>query len=106
MRGLLLPVCAAMVGVSAKAQDLVGVELAGQAALPAISFSEPPSDAPDGLRLSGRFLSAVDRTDVPGSGGEFNGLRLPFMGQPLQGFSGYAGARTQDGDLIALIDNG
>ena len=90
----------------ATAQEMVPAELAGHAFLPAFSFSVPPADAPHGLVMSGRFLNATGRLDVPGSGDASNGLRPPFIGQPLQGFSGFAGTRTEDGRLIALIDNG
>jgi hypothetical protein len=34
------------------------------------------------------------------------GVRLPFLGQPLQGFSGFAMERAEDGSVYALIDNG
>ena len=90
----------------ATAQEMVPAELAGHAFLPAFSFSVPPADAPHGLVMSGRFLDATGRLDAPGSGVASNGLRPPFIGQPLQGFSGFAGTRTEDGRMVALIDNG
>jgi hypothetical protein len=34
------------------------------------------------------------------------GLSLPFIGQPLQGFSGFAMERAEDGSIYALTDNG
>ena len=90
----------------ALAQDMVPAELSGHAFLPAYSFSVPPVDAPRGLVMSGRFLDSAGRVDEPGTGFERNGLSHPFIGQPVQGFSGYAAERTEDGALIALIDNG
>ncbi len=94
------------IALPATAQDMVPAELAGHAFLPAYSFSVPPADAPFGLVLSGRFLDATGRLDTPGSGPATNGLRPPFIGQPLQGFSGFAATRLEDGRPIALIDNG
>jgi len=88
------------------AQELVPAELSGHAFIPAYSFSVPPVDAPRSLIVSGRFLDPAGRVDEPGAGFESNGLRHPFIGQPIQGFSGYAAERTEDGALIALIDNG
>lgn len=107
----LLPVlmaCAAVLPttIPAAAQDMVPATLVGHAALPAASFSVPPSDAPRDTYLSGKFLAPGARVDAPGSVAQATGLPTPFIGQPLQGFSGYAHARGADGALVALIDNG
>jgi hypothetical protein len=100
---LLLATAAAL---PAQAQDRVPATLAGHAALPAASFSAPPADAPRETFVSGKFLNPAARVDAPGTVVQVTGLATPFLGQPLQGFSGYAAARGPDGSLIALIDNG
>ena len=48
---------------------------------------------------------------VPGDTGAMHGNRptgisLPFIGQPLQGFSGFAMDRAEDGSVYVLTDNG
>lgn len=99
---------AALVGLlpfGVSAQEMVPATLAGHAALPAFSFSAPPADAPRETFISGRFTSGAAPVNTPQSV-EANGLMRPFFGQPLQGFSGYALERGEDGSLIALIDNG
>lgn len=96
----------AVTALPVAAQEIVPAELSGHAFLPAYSFSVPPADAPRSLVVSGRFLDATGRVDEPGAGFERNGLSHPFIGQPIQGFSGYAADRNEDGALIALIDNG
>ena len=106
MTRLFMAAMLSSVALPGVAQEMVPAELAGHAALSAFSFSVPPEDAPRGLVVSGRFLDATARVDAPGAGGTWNGLSAPFIGQPLQGFSGYAAARSVDGELIALIDNG
>ncbi|MEM1428427.1 MAG: esterase-like activity of phytase family protein [Pseudomonadota bacterium] len=90
----------------AAAQDSVPATLAGHAYLPAFSFSVPPADAPREALVSGKFLTADARVGAPYTVPARTGLATPFLGQPLQGFSAYAAERTEDGHLIALIDNG
>ncbi len=90
----------------AHAQEKVPATLAGHAALPADSFSAPPADAPQDAWVSGKFTFGGAANRVPQSAEPRNGLRRPFLGQPLQGFSGFAGERAADGSLYALIDNG
>ena len=105
MRSVLcLLACAA--ALPASAQDMVPATLAGHAALPAASFTVPPADAPRDTFVSGKFLAPAARVDAPGTVAQATGLATPFLGQPLQGFSGYAAARGADGHLVALIDNG
>ncbi|MCE8007299.1 esterase-like activity of phytase family protein [Aestuariivita sp.] len=87
------------------AQDMVPATLAGHAVLPAFSFSVPPADAPQETWISGKFTNGATPANTPLSI-EQNGLMRPFFGQPLQGFSGYALNRAEDGSLYALIDNG
>jgi hypothetical protein len=91
--------------VAAAAQEMVPATLAGHAALPAFSFSAPPEDAPSEAWISGRFTAGPAPVNEPQSL-ETNGLRYPFFGQPLQGFSAFALTRGPEGALYALIDNG
>jgi hypothetical protein len=88
--------------------------LAGHAVLPAFTLTTPPADAPQDAWVSGKFTgpARVDRPmTVPGdTGGQHGrrptGLSLPFVGQPVQGFSGLAMETAADGTLWALSDNG
>ena len=66
--------------------------LAGHVVMPAASFVPAPEDAPDDLRVSGKFIGGI-RQDKIGSveglsNGRPTGLKTPFKGQPLQGHSG------------------
>jgi len=92
----------------------VPAELAGHAFLPALSLLAPPPGASRDLMLSGKFVDGA-RNDAPMSrpgdtgglhGDRPTGLSLPFVGQPLQGFSGFAMETTEEGALYAMIDNG
>ena len=92
----------------------VPVELVGHAYLPALSLVPPPPGASPDLAMSGKFVDG-ERNDRPMSrpgdtgalhGNRPTGLSLPFVGQPIQGFSGFAMATADDGALYALIDNG
>jgi hypothetical protein len=101
---LALLLCAA--AVPALGQETVPATLAGHAALPAATFTVAPADAPADTRVSGKFLAPAARVDAPGTVSQSLGLPTPFEGQPVQGFSGFAAARAEDGSLFALIDNG
>jgi len=74
----------------------------------------PPADAPRDAWISGKFTGSA-RNDVPMSvegttgglhGNRLTGLSLPFIGQPLQGFSGFAMNRAEDESIYVLTDNG
>ncbi|MFN7177514.1 MAG: esterase-like activity of phytase family protein, partial [Thermaurantiacus sp.] len=88
--------------------------LAGHALLPAFTLIPPPADAPLDAWVSGKFTGPARNhvpMSVPGDTGGMHGRRktghaLPFLGQPLQGFSGFAMARHADGSIYALVDNG
>jgi hypothetical protein len=96
------------------AEDRFPATLAGHAILPAHTLITPPADAPRDLWLSGKFTGAA-RNETPMSvegdtganyGSHKTGLSLPFIGQPVQGMSGFAMTRDQDGSWFTLTDNG
>ncbi len=80
------------------------------------TFFNPPADAPADLAISGKFTNADrKRIDTVGSvmGASYisapgvpreTGVKLPFKGQPMQGFSGLKSAG--DGTFWVLQDNG
>ena len=82
--------------------------LAGHAVMPAQSFVAVPKDAPQDLKISGKFTTGK-RVDAVGtveglSAGRPTGVSLPFRGQPLQGHSGIK--KMPDGSFWILTDNG
>jgi hypothetical protein len=92
-----------------QAQTEYPATLAGHALLPAQTFIDPPADAPEDLRTSGKFTDGLVRNDRIGSfegrsGGRPTGVFLPFRGQPVQGHSGVK--RMPDGTFWVLTDNG
>lgn len=88
--------------------------LAGHAFLPALSMVSPPADAPLDLWVSGKFTGKVrnhNPMSVEGNvgaayGDHKTGISLPFMGQPVQGMSGFAMNQAEDGSWFVLTDNG
>ncbi|KIN74889.1 esterase-like activity of phytase family protein [Sulfitobacter guttiformis] len=95
----------ALMALPVAAQEMMPATLAGHAVIPAFSFSAPPADAPAETWVSGKYTNGPAAIAAPQSV-EINGLMLPFFGQPLQGFSGYAAQRGAENSLYALIDNG
>ncbi|MCI0756595.1 esterase-like activity of phytase family protein [Teichococcus vastitatis] len=92
----------------------VEARLAGHAILPAFSMTLPPADAPRDALVSGKFTAAA-RQDRPGSipgttapapAGRPTGISLPFIGQPVQGFSGIKPVHGEQGAFWVLTDNG
>ena len=91
-------------------------ELAGHAWLPARSFVAAPKDAPAFLRTTGKFTAAdgrrVDQLEsIMGTSflsdktaPRATGVKLPFKGQAVQGFSGIKS--MPDGTFWVLTDNG
>jgi hypothetical protein len=82
--------------------------LAGHIVIPAATFIPAPADAPEDLKISGKFTTGK-RVDAAGtvegrSRGRPTGLKLPFNGQPAQGHSGIK--RMPDGTFLVLTDNG
>lgn len=111
---LTLALLACTAAAPALAQERFPATLAGHASLPAFSMVVPPADAPRDLWVSGKFTGKA-RNEVPMSvegdvgpayGGHKTGISLPFIGQPVQGMSGLAMNRDQDGSWFALTDNG
>ena len=97
-------------GSASADQQLFAAKLAGQAILPANTMVPAPADAPDFLKHAGKFTTADrKRTEalgtVPGKDGvRVTDLKLPFDGQPIQGFSGIK--TMADGTFWTLSDNG
>ncbi len=96
------------------AEPVLPAKLAGHALLPAMTMVAPPEDAPRDAWTSGKFTGPA-RNDAPMSvagdtgatyGKHPTGLSLPFLGQPVQGMSGFAMNRAPDGSFYALTDNG
>jgi len=110
-----VPAILLMCATSAAAQETsFPATLSGHAYLPALTMITPPADAPRDAWVSGKF-SAGSRLTAPMSvvgdtgalhGKRATGVRLPFIGQPLQGLSGYAMNRAEDGSIYVLTDNG
>jgi hypothetical protein len=91
------------------AQTEFPASLVGHAVLPAQTFIDMPSDAPDDLRVSGKFTDSMIRNERLGtfegrSAGRPTGVFLPFKGQPVQGHSGVK--KMPDGTFWVLTDNG
>ncbi|MDD2868344.1 esterase-like activity of phytase family protein [Neomegalonema sp.] len=98
----------------ALAEEVFPAVLAGHARLPALTLTAPPADAPRDAWISGKFTGRA-RNDAPMSvegdvgaayGGHKTGISLPFIGQPVQGMSGFAMNRAEDGSWFTLTDNG
>ncbi|MDO5646616.1 esterase-like activity of phytase family protein [Paracoccus sp. (in: a-proteobacteria)] len=111
---LTLPLSLTLLAAPVMAQDTFPATLAGHAKLPAFSMITPPADAPRDLWVSGKFTGA-ERNDTPfsvpgntgsGYGNHPTGISMPFIGQPLQGFSGFAMDRDNNGNWFVLTDNG
>lgn len=109
---LTLALCVA--AAPAAAEENFPATLQGHAYLPALSLVAPPADAPRDAWVSGKFTGPARNgvpMSVPGDTGAMHGKRmtgisLPFIGQPLQGFSGFAMDRAEDGSVYVLTDNG
>ena len=91
------------------AQTEFTATLAGHAVLPAQTYIDPPADAPEDLKVSGKFTNALTRNEKNGSfegrsAGRPTGVFLPFNGQPVQGHSGIK--KMADGTFWVLTDNG
>jgi hypothetical protein len=109
MRSLFAAAAALTLSLSpALANQEFPAKLAAHAILPAETFIAPPADAPAEFRFSGRF-TMLTRAEAVGSvmgrsAGRPTGVRVPFLGQPVQGHSGIK--RMRDGTFWVLTDNG
>ncbi|WP_434515738.1 esterase-like activity of phytase family protein [Dechloromonas sp. ARDL1] len=113
---LALAILASFTMTSAMADQAFPATLAGHAVLPAKTFIAPPKDAPDSLKVSGKYTGPeskrVDAVDsLPGNSylsdkavPRPTNVSLPFKGQPVQGFSGIQS--NGDGSFWVLQDNG
>ena len=119
MRRILLAATAlSLIAFAASAQQEQRFEarVAGHAVLPAMTMALPPADAPRDALVSGKFAGAsTERNEAPGSfaattgpapDGRPTGLSLPFVGQPVQGFSGIKPVTGEAGAYWVLTDNG
>lgn len=116
MAAAVLALCSLGAAAQTGAAPALPAELAGHALLPARSFVPAPKDAPAYLQTSGKFTAADGRrVDALESimGTSFlsdkaapreTGVKLPFKGQPVQGFSGIK--TMKDGSFWVLTDNG
>jgi hypothetical protein len=117
MRALLLS-CAAAIGFAASvhADQRFDSTLVGHAILPAFTMAVPPADAPRDALVSGKFAGPGNlRVDRPGAimgdtgpmhGRRTTGISFPFIGQPVQGFSGIKPVTGEAGNFWVLTDNG
>ena len=97
MRHLLLA-ATMLAALPATADQRFEAVLAGHALLPAFTMTLPPVDAPRDALVSGKFAGPGNlRIDAPGAvmgdtgplhGSRPTGIAFPFIGQPVQGFSG------------------
>jgi hypothetical protein len=105
----LLTALALLTAAPACADTAFPARLAGHAVLPALSLIVPPADAPRDAWVSGKFTGPdgpARRVTAPMSLPGAYGIARPFIGQPLQGLSGFAMQRADDGSIYALTDNG
>ncbi|MDQ0513028.1 esterase-like activity of phytase family protein [Ancylobacter amanitiformis] len=110
---LLASAALALIGLAgtsagARADQAYPATLKGHAVLPAASFIPVPAEAPEDLKLSGKFTTGT-RVEAAGtvegkSAGRPTGISVPFKGQPLQGHSGIK--VMADGTFWILTDNG
>ncbi len=114
IRHLLASAALLALAVPAGAEQVFTATLAGHAYLPAFTLVAPPADAPRDAWVSGKF-TGPQRNEKPMSvmgdvgaayGGHKTGISLPFLGQPVQGMSGFAMNRAEDGSVFTLTDNG
>jgi hypothetical protein len=106
---LAIPLLAASLAASPTlAQQEFPAVLAGHAILPAMTLIPAPADAPEDLKMSGKFTTG-SRVEALGtvmgrSAGRSTGVSVPFAGQPVQGHSGIK--VMGDGTAWLLTDNG
>ncbi len=105
IRSLAAVIVVAMSPGTAQSEQVFPARLAGHAVLSALSFVAPPEDAPRDAWISGKFTTGV-RVDAPMSVDVGTQVRLPLIGQPVQGLSGFAMAEVEGGATLGVLDNG
>jgi hypothetical protein len=113
---LLAAAAAAALAGPARADQLFEARLAGHAILPAYTMAAPPPGAPRDALVSGKFggpdnlrvdtVGSIPGTTGPAPNGRPTGISFPFVGQPVQGFSGIKPVRGEPGAYWVLTDNG
>lgn len=115
IRNLLASAALVALTLPAGAEQVFNATLAGHAYLPAFTLVAPPADAPRDAWVAGKFAGGGQRNEKPMSvmgdvgaayGSHPTGISLPFLGQPVQGLSGFAMNRAEDGSVFTLTDNG
>lgn len=115
IRNLLASAALIALTLPAGAEQVFNATLAGHAYLPAFTLVAPPADAPRDAWVAGKFAGGGQRNEKPMSvmgdvgaayGSHPTGISLPFLGQPVQGLSGFAMNRAEDGSVFTLTDNG
>lgn len=98
----------APLSLAAHAADAYPAKLVAHAILPAQTYLAAPKDAPEDLKISGKYTTGQYIAKIGSiegkSSGRPTGLKLPFKGQPVQGHSGIQHMR--DGSFWILTDNG
>jgi hypothetical protein len=108
MRAASLSICLSFALAAPAIAEPHQATVAGHIVIPAATFIPAPADAPEDLKVSGKFTTGK-RVDAIGtvegrSRGRPTGVKLPFDGQPVQGSSGIK--RMPDGTFWVLTDNG
>ncbi|WP_150429584.1 esterase-like activity of phytase family protein [Dechloromonas sp. CZR5] len=115
-KNIALAILASLNMTGAMADQAFPATLVGHAVLPAKTFLAPPKDAPESLKVSGKYTGPDSkRIDAVGSlpGNSYlsdkgtprpTNIALPFKNQPVQGFSGIK--TNADGTFWVLQDNG
>lgn len=99
----LFTISAMVLGSTALAQEF-SATLVSHAQLPAASLIAPPHNAPDYFQHSGRFTQGERVESLYQIVDHTTGIARPFLGQPLQGFSGIRS--LGDNKYLVLTDNG
>lgn len=114
LRAILASVALCALTASVHAEETFPAKLAGHAYFPAMTLIAPPADAPRDAWTAGKF-TGKGRNEKPMTamgdvgaayGSHPTGLSLPFLGQPVQGMSGFAMNPAEDGSIYTLTDNG
>src|SRR5690606_21266171 len=113
-KALTAGVALAALTLPALAEEAFPAKLAGHAFLPAFTLVAPPADAPRDALISGKFTGSMrnhEAMSVPvdvgaALGSHPSGISLPFIGQPVQGLSGFAMIRAEHGSIFVITDNG